>query len=571
MVIIMMLVSLAPLVLITGFIGYRFETSYREKVLARLKELVQKHEQNIDHFLHEKLRDIGVIANSYGFEQLSNEAFLQHQLTILQGVYGAVFTDLGVVDEEGKQIAYAGPFQLRRADYSDAPWFREAITSQYYISDVFLGLRRSPHFIVTARREASGRVWVMRATIDFVAFNSLVENIQIGETGLAFILNRQGDFQTQPRHQPAATQEFFLRYLTAEDEPEGAAATGQGDWKLIETAASSPGATSRVIVVEERPYFGAAGHLYVMASLKGGEWILVYQQDMRDAFAALYRSRNLAIIFFLFGTSAIAVAALLLSRRMVRRIEAADREKEMMNEQVIEAGKLASVGELAAGIAHEINNPVAVMVEEAGWIEDLLDEPDAGDAEHMQELRRALKQIRTQGARCKEITHKLLSFARKTDPKVREVQLNELLEEIVGLSEQSARYANVKLKMNLEPDLPTVNVSPSEMQQVFLNLINNAIDAIGTKGGEVEVTSRTDGNHVIVDVADNGQGIPKANLARIFDPFFTTKPVGKGTGLGLSICYGIIKKSGGVLSVNSAVGLGTTFHVRIPRAPAEKR
>jgi two-component system NtrC family sensor kinase len=239
----------------------------------------------------------------------------------------------------------------------------------------------------------------------------------------------------------------------------------------------------------------------------------------------------------------------------------------MMNEQIIEAGKLASVGELAAGIAHEINNPVAIMVEEAGWIEDLLEED--GSSEDPAEVRRAIKQIKNQGARCKQITHKLLSFARKTDPELRKVQLNELIDEVVALSEQRVKYSNVKLNLNLAQHLPEIYVSPSEFEQVLLNLVNNALDAMTPDGGTLEITTRVDGGQVVVDVADSGQGIPKANLARIFDPFFTTKPVGKGTGLGLSICYGIIRKMEGEISVNSAVGLGTTFHVRLPLPPED--
>ena len=108
------------------------------------------------------------------------------------------------------------------------------------------------------------------------------------------------------------------------------------------------------------------------------------------------------------------------------------------------------------------------------------------------------------------------------------------------------------------------------MQQVLLNLINNAIDAMDQKGGVIEITTRRENNDLVIDVADDGQGIPRANLAKIFDPFYTTKPVGKGTGLGLSICYGIIKKMGGQISVNSAVGLGTAFHIKLPVTPGSE-
>jgi two-component system NtrC family sensor kinase len=235
-----------------------------------------------------------------------------------------------------------------------------------------------------------------------------------------------------------------------------------------------------------------------------------------------------------------------------------------MDEQIVETGKLASIGELAAGIAHEINNPVAIMVEEAGWIGDLLEEEDLKESSNLDEFKRALNQIRTQGKRCKDITYKLLSFARKTDPREQDVQLNELLEELMALSAQRAKYGNITIKTDFQEKLPAVMVSQSEMQQVFLNLINNSIDAMEKRGGEITLRTRVEESHVVVDVEDNGPGIARANLGRIFDPFFTTKPVGKGTGLGLSICYGIIKKYGGEIEVRSVPEVKTTFSVRIP-------
>ncbi|MCU0572060.1 MAG: ATP-binding protein, partial [Syntrophobacteraceae bacterium] len=405
--------------------------------------------------------------------------------------------------------------------------------------------------------------WLLRATIDFEAFNSLVESIRIGETGSAFIINREGEFQTRPLIAPALGEEL-LRQILARSK--NAMAGGSGAHPLIEKMgmsglhedAGDHNAAIGEVVLAGREF------LYVTTPLKSGEWILIYQQDESDAFKSLYQTRLLALFIFLVGGVGIVVVAFVLASRMSHHVEEADREQEMMNEQVIEAGKLASVGELAAGIAHEINNPIAIMVEEAGWIGDLLQEEDFEEGENLAEFKRALDQIRVQGERCKEITHKLLSFARRTDPRVREVQMNDLVEEIVSVSEQRSRFGNVKMTLNLDPLLPAVAVSPSEMQQVLLNLINNAIDAIGTGGGEVEITTRVEDDNVVIDVQDSGHGIPKAILPRIFDPFFTTKPVGKGTGLGLSICYGIVKKLGGEITVNSAVGLGTTFHVYLP-------
>ncbi len=246
---------------------------------------------------------------------------------------------------------------------------------------------------------------------------------------------------------------------------------------------------------------------------------------------------------------------------MATQVAEAERKETIMSDKVIETGKLASIGELAAGIAHEINNPVAIMVEEAGWIEDLLGEGPSASADSAAEIQRAVQQIRTQGERCKNITHKLLSFARKTDPTVRSLDLNDLIEEVLGLMGQKARYANIKLETHLSPNLVPIDASPSELQQVLLNLINNAVDAIGADGGTVTVTTFAHGNEIAVRISDTGEGIPEANLERIFDPFFTTKAVGHGTGLGLSICYGIVDKLGGRIGVESEVGVGTTFTV----------
>lgn len=538
--VLIILVSLAPLVLISGTLRYYFTVSYQSKVNDHLKVLINKHRQDIDTFLNQRIAEIRVLARSFTLEQLSDQDFLKERLLVLQEEFGPSFVDLGVVDEKGIQVAYAGPLRLEHADYSSADWFKTAIASDTFVSDVFPGLRGMPHFIVAVAKKYAGKKWILRATVDFEAFNALVESIRVSDTGFAFILNRKGEFQTKAPQRAPVPRELYLAFLAQE--------------KIILDD----------VALTERMNDAGTETLYVMAPLKNGEWLLAYEEDAADTYSVIYQARRLAIIIFLVSALIIVIVAIVLAKRMVKRISEADLQKEMMNDQIIEAGKLASLGELAAGIAHEINNPVAIMVEEAGWIQDLLSEEDLKHSENLEEFQNSLNRIRTQGLRCKDITHKLLSFARKTDPTLKEVQLNDLIREVVALSEKRAKLSNVKVKLGLHEDLPKVQVSPSEIQQVLLNLMNNAIDAMDKKGGRIDIATLAENASVVIDVADNGPGIAKANLQRIFDPFFTTKPVGKGTGLGLSICYGIVKKMGGEIIVESDVGRGTTFHVRIP-------
>jgi two-component system NtrC family sensor kinase len=543
-ILIIIIVSVIPMILVSSTIYLQFRSSYHEKVYDHLRELVDKHKDDIDIFLKERLTDIRIMARSFGYESLSDESFLQERLATHQQEYGPYFVDLGVINSQGRQVAYAGPFKLGEAQYSDAKWFREVLRNEYVISDVFLGLRGLPHFIVAVRNTKNNETWILRATIDFVAFNTLVENIHLGQTGFAFILNREGKFQTGPITKPSlnivANKTIYSEFLNS--------------------STFDPNEISVVV----KPDSSNHNSIYVTSRLKNEDWLLVYQQRVADAFADLDNTFKLTTVIMLLGPLAVVIMAFTLSRMIVKRIAISDEEKQLMNKKVVEAGRLASVGELAAGVAHEINNPVAIMVEEAGWLGDLLEDEDGCKDENISEFKRAIEQIKTQGKRCKEITQKLLSFARKTDDSAQDVEINELLEELVALSAQRAKYSLVEITTKFQKNLPHLKLSLSELQQVFLNLINNALDAMEGEGGKLNLTTRQNENYIVVEVCDTGEGIPEANLNRIFDPFFTTKPVGKGSGLGLSICYGIVEKMGGKIEVKSSVGAGTTFYVFIP-------
>ena len=534
-------VSFVPVFFVSATIFYQFNVSHREKTISHIVEIMQKHKLHIDSFLQQKLADILFLSKSSGITNLLSEPFLRQQLLLLQKIYGSVFVDIGFINTQGVQVAYAGPYALEKASYENTEWFGHAIERPFFISDVFLGLRGMPHFIVTVQEMVQGKPWILRATIDFVEFSNMVTQIRVGATGFAYIVNRDGKFQTKP-------------IFDIQDSIEA----------VVEEFSRAQILENGVRILERRASNGKEV-LYAGIWMKNNDWLLIYQQNKSDAFSELYRVQWISIGIFVLGGIAIVTMAWLIAQKMVVRIAIADREKEAMNQQVIETGKLASIGELAAGIAHEINNPVAIMVEEAGWIQDLLEEEDVRNSKNLEEIEQAVRQIRAQGIRCKEITHKLLSFARKTDSRKQPIQVNHLLMDIVALYEQRSKYSNVKITTHFDPNLPMIEGSVSELQQVVMNLFNNALDAMEmNKGGELIITTRKQEGCIIVDVQDNGIGIPEANLNRIFDPFFTTKPVGKGTGLGLSICYGIVQKMGGDIRVSSKVNEGTTFSLVLP-------
>lgn len=201
LVLFVVVVSLLPLFLTGAIILYQFKQAYQTKVEENLEVLLNKHCHTIDAFLIDRLADIRVLARSYTVPDLENPDLLKVKLGLLREEYSGVYVDLGLVDAKGAQVAYAGPYNLTGANYSTAQWFHEAMQSEHFISDVFAGLRGSPHFIVAVRMHYEGNDWLLKATIDFEAFNALVENLRIGETGFAFILNRQSELQTKPRQE----------------------------------------------------------------------------------------------------------------------------------------------------------------------------------------------------------------------------------------------------------------------------------------------------------------------------------------------------------------------------------
>ncbi len=237
--------------------------------------------------------------------------------------------------------------------------------------------------------------------------------------------------------------------------------------------------------------------------------------------------------------------------------------------QLVETEKLATLGKFSAGVAHEINNPIAIINEKAGLMKDLLEiSEDSGNKEKFLGI---ISSILDSVNRCKTITHRILGFARKSDIAFEAFNINNTVKEAAEFMGKEMFYKSIRLEMNLQKDMPPVKSDRGQLQQVFLNLIKNAIDAMEDGGIITIATDLKDKDAVRIAIKDTGCGVPPENLNHIFEPFFTTKERKKGTGLGLSITYGIIKNLGGNIYVASEVGKGTTFTIELPvhGAPSE--
>jgi two-component system NtrC family sensor kinase len=527
--------SVIPLFILGGVIYHQFSSAYTAKIMDNMRTRAENRCNSVDLFLNERIAQLYSLANTQTLEQLKNEDYLNKVFNLIQA-RSRSFLDLGIIHENGNHLAYVGPYYsaLKQVNYKDEAWFHEVMGTGVYVSDVFLGFRKIPHFIIAVMVREKNQSWILRATIDSDILENIVQLAWDGKHGDAFIINRDNILQTTAR--------FAGKVM----EPPMAPNFSGVSKNLVEEAV-----------------FHRKKLLYATSNIKLKKWVMVIQEDPTEQLTPLLQARFLAIFIGLGGVLLIILGAFVTTRAMIGKLVRIEREKAASDEMVMQSSKMAALGKMAAGIAHEINNPLAVIGEKAGWIKDLLGME--ASSENLQEMSEAVNKIESHVVRAKTITHRLLGFARRMEPLAEKVNINEILEETLEFLQNEARYRSIGLLANYAPDLPLTTTDPTQLQQVFLNIINNAIDAIG-KDGEIIISTRNipKNNELAVEINDNGPGISKEVLQKIFDPFFTTKGVGQGTGLGLSIAYSIVEKLGGRIMVASDAGRGTTFSIYLP-------
>lgn len=530
--------SLIPLLALGVTIYYQFNNTFQNKITESLRTLAQNRKSSIELFFDERISQLNTIAQTHSFERLKEESFLTKVFNVMQS-RSKSFIDLGVIDSDGNHLAYVGPYseKLKSVNYAHEDWFQAVQSTGVYVSDVFLGFRKVPHFIIAVTSVENNRVWILRATINSAIIDEIVSGAQIGKRGDAFIINRKNILQTTPRFAG----------------------------NLLESPNSPDFSSSRGTTIELMSFKGEES-LYGAIPISNPQWVLVIREDPQEEMALLSGAYYTEALILGFGVILVILGTVFTTRLMTRRLIEAQKDKAKSEDLMIQSSKMAALGKMAAGIAHEINNPLQIIGDQAGWMKDLLESEDIKKSENFEEFDQCINKIERQVNRSREITHRLLRFGRRMETTQEMVDINHLLAETITFLENEAHFRDIQIQTEYDELLPKVSTDPNQLQQVFLNIIDNAIDAVG-QSGQLRIRTSTDlkdPKELVVQISDNGPGISKEALSKIFDPFFTTKRADEGTGLGLSISYGIVEKLGGHIEVESVEGKGTTFYVRIP-------
>ncbi|MFZ5426412.1 MAG: sensor histidine kinase [Thermodesulfobacteriota bacterium] len=529
----MALVTILPLLLMAAINFVEFQSNIAREVQNPLRVLLGKTRNTIELFLAERASTVAFIAQAYSFQELADERHLGTIFRVMRKEFEG-FVDLGLIDAHGRQVSYVGPYDLKGRDYSGQEWFAQVRANGKYISDVFLGFRNLPHVVIAMQHISdSGESWILRATLDTRQFDKIIAGMGLEPGSDAFMVNRANILQTASHLYGGVLEKCPLKLPPVSYEPQV-------------TSIQDP---------EGRDMY------LTYAYIPNTDFVIMTAKPRLGALTAWYNLRGDLLVIFLAGVVTIFFVVSRFTGLLLNRMRESEERRALAFRQVEHAQKLSSIGRLAAGVAHEINNPLAIINEKAGLMNDLLglQEDFPGKARFAAQVDAIIKAV----DRCRGITHRMLGFARRMDVKIEGLNLNEVIQETAGFLAREAEHRNVALEMNLDPELGRIESDRGQLQQVILNILNNALAAIPDKGVIAVKTWNVDAGHVGFSIRDNGCGMSEDTLKCIFEPFFTTKR-GKGTGLGLSITYGIIKRLGGEVTVDSQVGTGTTFTVKLP-------
>ena len=544
-------VALVPLLIMSITTYHQYQEALYGDLTRPMLRFAAAGQESMESFISERLSALARVVRETPFDDLRDSEKLSSVLASMKQSFGGI-VDLGLIDEQGIQVAYVGPYPLEGVSYMGEPWFREVSARGSYVSDVFLGYRNLPHIVVAVRHDPEeGQPYVLRATLDTDAFHWLVRAraarhrpdqspvcgrchaLGVQYFSDAFVINDEGILQTRSELYGDVLEQTNLPVLPDSRQAEILDLERQNDEPLIVSYAKIDRSPFTLVLLTPR------------VKLHSG-W-----QSLRRELLIFPAVSGVIIL-------AVVVAGAIYA---VNRVREADVKRASLYHKMEYTNKLAALGRLGAGVAHEINNPLSIITEKGGLLKDLL--TMSKELPPKDKLIALVDSLLRSAERCGGITHRLLGFAKHMDVQRETINLDALLREVLGFLEKEASYRNIQVEFNYPEEPPPIISDRGQLQQIFLNIVNNAFAAV-EEGGHIEVGIRRVGKDAVaVSIADDGVGIPEDQRAHIFDPFFTTKK-GAGTGLGLSITYGIVQKLGGHIDVKSKVGEGTCFTVTLP-------
>ena len=532
---IMILVSIAPLVVLTAVNYYQYRKTYEIDVINPLTRQINNLRNNLESFVQERISVLKYIANFYSAEDLKSPVLLNKLFSSLRNSFGG-FVDLGVIDSSGLQINYIGVYNLLGKNYKMQDWFNKTIFEGVNVSDVFFGYRGVPHFSISVYKPLqNGDFLIVRASINSDVLTGKIIEAEIPKETDIFLVNRNGYLQTNSKF----------------------------NGKILEKCPFELPEVSKKTEISQT-YDKKGKELYLIhTSITDTPFILVEVSPAESLWSNWLKNRNQLLVFMFISVVLIVIAAFWGSNRFVRAIKERDLQAAQMMHEIEYTNKMASIGRLAAGVSHEINNPLSIINENAGLVSDILQKMDYFPEK--ERIQKCISSILRNVERCSKITHQLLGLAKRMEPNVELINLNEFVNEIVGFVSKEAKLKNVSIEIeNYGNESLQINSDRGLLQQVFINILNNSIEAV-SEGGRIFISFKASGDDKVeINIIDNGKGISEKDLPHIFEPFFTTKK-GYGTGLGLSITYGIVKKLGGEIFVESKVNECTKFTLIFPQ------
>ena len=530
-------VTLTPLVVMT-LVDYRLtRQAFESEATMGISRMVSNTWRSISFMLAHRLAALRFIARDNPPESLAKPERLQAILAHLQESMGGVI-DLSVLDTNGRVKAYAGPFSPTDAEADASILLERTLADGFSISNVNHDRVDRHQLVVAIRCNAhANSVIILAATLDARLMDGPVAQLPLGEGDDAFVVNKAGVLQTPARHLGDRFEKIAIALPIVQE-------------------------GTRVVKTEDG---NGIPILLGIAPIVESPFSVVMIRRISGIMDLWLVPRVRLIGFLVFSIALILACILGGATYMVGRLHAADRRRVQALHQVEYANKLASIGRLASGVAHEINNPLAIINQKTGLIKDLFTmHPEWGaNAKLMGLVDDVLESVR----RCGTITRRLLDFSRHMETSVERVDIEAVVSQVLAFMEKEAERRCIAISVTTRGKVPEIEADHGNLQQMFLNLFNNAFAAM-TDGGRLAITIRRPGeHHVQVTVSDTGHGIPEADLKRVFEPFFSTRQGHSGTGLGLSVTYGMIMEMGGEIAVDSQLNVGTRFTITLPLAP----